>query len=205
MPEGNQSEESKRLFIGTMLSAEQAGLLSAFFQRNEQFTKREDRGLSWTRTEKLHLTWYFLGNTQNTKIPLLISTLEAALRDCPKTSLVYEHIDFFPSRDNARLLALLPTTIPHSVYSIAAAIRKGLMSIGFFDNKNFRPHITMGRFKKREKAAENFSTAELQTRDLLPLEQQLAEVCLIESKLGKTQNDYAIIRHFPLSKRQDFD
>lgn len=197
MPEDKLLPSNKRLFLGSMLSKEKAEAVSVFFQNNQKFAADT---ISWSRTDKLHMTWFFLGNTQMETIPYLVSSLESALVQCTKTSITYTYIDLFPSSSNPRLLALLPESVPLLVHKTARAIKDSLHPLGFADPKNFHPHMTIGRLKNQEMAKKIFSSQNLYLDNLLPMEQQLAEVCLIESKAGnKSSNNYEILHSFVLS------
>jgi 2'-5' RNA ligase len=101
---------------------------------------------SWARPESIHLTFAFLGDTPETRI----GTLAAALEGCASARAIEvraEGVGFFPGARRARV-AWIGIEPSEPVRALAAQVRAALAAAGArFDEKPFKPHLTLARLK----------------------------------------------------------
>lgn len=128
-----------------------------------------------TARENLHLTLVFLGNLtaqelDNTVIPRVTAVVEQA----SPGRIYFRQVAGFPSREKPRHLVLEGHGSP-SAETLQGALARALEDIlGNRERKQWRPHITLGRF--REPPADALTPTPWQAE--LPV----GEVCLYESQ-----------------------
>lgn len=101
---------------------------------------------SWPRPESLHLTFAFLGETA----PESVAAISSALDACAGSSAIEVRavgIGVFPNERRPRV-AWVGIEPAEPIVELASRIRAGLSSAGAaFDEKPFRPHLTLARIK----------------------------------------------------------
>lgn len=190
---------TRRLFIGTFLTeAQQASL-------NCNLTGRLNRDLKVraVRTDKLHLTWLFLGDMSSEQEYEVTEGLKNCLADQRTFALTYTRFQLFPSSRNPRLIALTPEEESIAAAKLHHRIHETLSS---FCRKNerstFRPHITVMRFANNTRGKfqlpESFSP-----EGLLPMIHLIDNVSLIHSDMTAGKDNYNVIARFLLHPDQE--
>jgi RNA 2',3'-cyclic 3'-phosphodiesterase len=183
-----------RLFIAAALPADiVAGLDRAV---------REARSLmpvaSWTRPEAQHLTMAFLGD-QESDVPDAIagqlgpdlaaeSSVEARLSGC----------GFFPDERRPRV-AWMGIEPDEPLVRIAEVVRRALAKQKIaFDEKPFRPHLTLARVKDRWRAEDvRLLESALSTYRSEPF--PISEIVLYSSELSPKGARHTALRRFALA------
>lgn len=132
-----------RLFFALPLPDELKTRLAAFQQRSKGL------GLpaSWPDPQGLHLTLAFLGEQDETCVPLLLEVARRAVASHEAFTLRTSTLGGFPSDRRARILWLGVEQEPR-LDVLCARLRQGLREVGqAFDEKPFRAHLTLARFK----------------------------------------------------------
>lgn len=191
----------KRLFVGTLLTHEQADLLSRLRQELEpQLEKWWHCKLRWVKPEKLHTTWLFLGSTDEEAEKAVHQKLEELTPKFSSTELSYDCLKLFPHKSHPVALVLLPSEIPEGVHKISDELRK---EIGKYCEKKegrpFRPHLTLLRFPKDLKQKLLWETEELNLSSYLPMTQKFTKLSLIESHLGQSKDGYEVLAEYNLN------
>lgn len=164
-------------------------------QRRLQQTGADIR---WVRPENIHLTLAFIAKLPENQIEPLIVALDAASKE-KAFELSIIGTGTFGSLPNPRVLwaGIAPNLPLERVQQITA---ESLRAAGVeFDEKQFSPHLTLGRFR---------SSSNLQSlRQQLEKEQQVAlgftkvhELQLIQSKLTPEGARYSVLHRFPLGR-----
>jgi len=180
-----------RLFIGSFLDLPEAERISSIARGG---APPDSPGLRLLPTEKLHVTWLFLGMVKGESIPQISDKLiEVRTKLKEKiagivTEITYDHLELWPSADKARVAVLCPSKTLPEVSTIAAEIRASLA--GFqesIDNyPQFKPHLTLYRISQTG----NQSAIELlpHFENLSPVKQSINidNIRLIESDGGYT-------------------
>ena len=191
---------SKRLFVGTLLTHEQADLLSRLRDELEpQLSKWWHCKLRWVKPEKLHTTWLFMGNCDKHAEKNAANKLQELVKELHSTELHFDSLKVFPKSSHPVALVLLPTTIPEGVHQIFSAIKKELgQYCEKLEERTFSPHLTLLRFPKdlREKLA---CKDELDLSAYLPMTQKFNNLSLIESHLGQAKDGYEVLADYSLS------
>lgn len=138
--------------------------------------------VSWTRSENIHLTLRFLGEVDKR----LITEIEKV---CVETTIGFQPftlnlngVGVFPhSRQPRTLWAGLAGEIEKTV-EMRKRLDEKLALIGFErEEKEFRPHLTIGRLKSNRKSRELIAAAALY--DLPSLSFEASEIVVMKSEL----------------------
>ncbi len=148
--------------------------------------------VGWERTEKLHITMKFLGNTDSGTFSALetgVSEIAAKHEALPLRLL---RTGLFPRESRPRVLWIGledPSQAISPLYNELESLCEGL---GYpKETKAFRPHITIGRVREPDTARE-LAAVHLKTK-IEPVEFEVAEIVIYESKLQTTGSIYSVI------------
>ena len=106
-----------------------------------------DRGVRPVRTDQLHLTLRFLGDTEEGKVEDLKDLMAAAVEGVEPFRLTFEGVGAFPNARRARVvwIGLLGA---EPLVQIARRLEEGVVDMGWRPEKrSFRPHATVARVK----------------------------------------------------------
>jgi 2'-5' RNA ligase len=149
----------------------------------------------WERPEKLHLTLKFLGEIEQSRVPLLSAAAERAALSLQPFALSVEGAGAFPPRGPARVLWLGLKDATGALALLQQRLEDECGVEGFpREARPFNPHITIARLRRptgaRSLAAlheeKGFARAEFSVRELV----------LIRSELGRGGSRYTeLSRH----------
>lgn len=151
-------------------------------------------GARWQSEAQLHLTLLFLGNVPKETVPDIV----LALRDLSlqQFHLHVRGLGCFGQPETPRnLWAGVAPEAP--LTALHATLKERLSHLGFlFEERPFRPHITLARFKKQQGSV----------RSLLAKHGQadfgavtIRDFVLLQSTHGARGSDYTEVERFPLA------
>ncbi len=104
--------------------------------------------LRWVVPQKQHLTLRYLGESTSEQLEELIRLLEVQLTGTTVFDSMTGCFDFFPDASRPRVLAL-DMHSGQELKKLARMCESIAVDCGFKrEGRNFRPHVTLGRFKK---------------------------------------------------------
>ena len=177
-----------RTFIAIELSLEVQNLIASL----QQQLQANVNSVKWITPRNIHLTLKFLGNTDITN--KIQDKLNQITKNYPVMELETDGLGVFPSLKYPQIL-WLGLKENQQLIQLAGAIEKSLMDLGFpTENKTFKAHVTLGRFKSRP--------------DLLPLTkirpkaltQTVHDITLFQSTLTSNGPIYQILSRHTLAK-----
>lgn len=134
------------------------------------------RHIRWEPEEKLHLTLRFLGRTRREEIPAIRAALAETCATFPAFAVQTTGVKALARRRYPETLAVM-TDEPDGLFNLKSEIDRTLEGVGFDpESRDFLPHITIGRARKRMRPPE-FPQFELDFT--------ANRVCLMESKLRR--------------------
>jgi 2'-5' RNA ligase len=149
------------------------------------------------RPEGIHLTLRFLGDTSPAQVETLRPRLAAAAAECPPAQARVAGIGTFPERGSPRVL-WLGLDVPPPILDLQRACERAAREAGFEkEERPFRAHLTLGRW--RERAAR----PELPPADLGMT--QLDTLVLFRSDLQPGGAVYTPLARFPLGRPVESD
>jgi 2'-5' RNA ligase len=136
--------------------------------------------LSWkpVEFENMHLTLKFLGEVEETRSGEILSALRSTCSRFSRFEISVRGIGAFPSPSHARVLWAGVSGGADKVVSLSRAIDSELAKLGFPKERDFVPHVTIGRVKfvsgRKELMelmeglrGEEFGRSEVQSVDLM--------------------------------------
>ena len=182
-----------RLFIGVRIPDEIKERLSDI-SRKLKSKVREARIVS---PENLHITLKFIGETAEGKIPKLTEIITKSLENNAPFTAKVEGAGVFPDERNARVFWIGVNT-QGNLKKLSAAIETALAREGISkEEKRFKEHITIARFKSPPKNAFLKELLEKHEEEVFG-EMDVKEVELIKSDLGRSGSSYTTVFKIPL-------
>lgn len=118
-----------------------------------------DADVSWTKISGIHITLKFLGDIEEGSIDKIASVILDAAKGQSSFEIKIKGSGSFPSLKNPRVIWLGVMDEAGRLSSIQQALDSGLKALGFEpDEREFRPHLTLGRVKGA-KGKERLSSA----------------------------------------------
>jgi RNA 2',3'-cyclic 3'-phosphodiesterase len=182
-----QPQPTSRLFTAIPLSHEVREHVSSIAQE----LSREVGEVRWVPPENLHVTLRFLGDFTDAKVPDLVAWMRKAAAHLP-FGLDIGGVGGFPSQGSAKVIwvgAIDETGAAGRVYDI---IDKGAAKCGCGrENRKYKPHITVGRSRRRPVRIERETVDRFAGR---ALRLDVNDIVLYKSVLKSTGAEYTEIQ-----------
>lgn len=152
--------------------------------------RRAGADISWTRPENIHLTLKFLGEIDK-KILGEIEQLCRACADRHEPFGLHLHgTGFFPNPRHPRVLWAGLAGAVEAVEQLQEEIDAAMEALGFErEEKDFRPHLTLGRIRSNKNIRELQAIAE--SYSLPELSFEVGEVVIMKSDLHPQGASYS--------------
>ncbi len=149
-------------------------------------------GVRWEKAEKIHITLKFVGSVKNkTKDDILRKVRNIAKNTQPIT-LCFSHIDAFPDFRRPRVLVLRLSN-SKDLHDLFTLIEDDLFDMEIEkEERNFIPHITIGRIKKGLGIKEK--TLKIDKKEFL-----IDHIAVVKSELKKEGSEYINLGVYKLS------
>jgi 2'-5' RNA ligase len=149
----------------------------------------------WTRPEGIHLTLKFLGEI-SIQQEAQVKTALAQLERFEKFPVRAQGFGFFPDARRPRVF-WAGLDAPPDLARLAAQVESAMAPIGFPpENRAFRPHLTLARFKVPRPQPKLEALVAMQDNPLLG-EFEVSEFFLWESRLLPGGAEYHKVARFP--------
>ncbi len=144
-----------------------------------------DGAVRWTREENYHLTLHFLGDTPQGIVPSIQHAMRSIAGACPQgPELRLSSADAFPNARRPQTLVIALDDAGGRITDLAARLRDALESHGDHE-KPFRPHITIGRVRRRATSDERRAiSSALVGERVQPVSFRPRELVLLRSELS---------------------
>ena len=194
---------TRRLFIAVDLSISVVERLILFqdeLQNKLRGAFGDDLSVRWTDAENIHLTLKFLGDTSDALVSMLESSIASLAEPLFPFEVECRGFGAFPSPDRPRILwAGLDAKSAEVLGLLQQALERDLQEIGIAaDEREFLPHITLGRLKSR--AAPDLGEVFGRYDDLSFGKSYIKDLVLYESQLRHDGPRYHVIERFPLGQ-----
>jgi 2'-5' RNA ligase len=137
-----------RLFIAVPLPQSLLTRLGDVQHRLE--AKVPHRSVRWVRSEGIHLTLKFLGDTPRDRIATIQDALTVVARNAPACEVIVEGLGCFPSPHRPRVLWVGVREPTGRLKVLWKAVEEAMMAIGYEPERHgFSPHLTLGRVQRR--------------------------------------------------------
>ena len=155
--------------------------------------------LKWVKTENLHLTLRFLGETNTDSIPAIVKAIGCSVKDETEFVTSIQNVGVFGSRYQPKVL-WFGFKNDEQIKTLEDTINKGLESVGILkDRQNFVPHLTIARIKQL-KDKDLFFEIVSEYKNEYVQDLKVKEIILFESILDSRGAISNLIDRFPLKK-----
>ncbi len=179
-----------RTFIAIEIPAEIKSALSAL----QTELRRAGADVNWTRPESIHLTLKFLGEVDERSIGKIENAIISAAAEFQAFTLRLDVTGVFPNSRQPRVLWAGLSGEVETAGELHRRLDEELAPVGFKrEEKEFRPHLTVGRLKSNRKSRELIALAD--SHPLPALSFEVSEIVLMRSELHP-----AGARYTPLAK-----
>ena len=186
----------KRLFLAIPIKTTDNGFTALLDGLKRQLS--HEKRINWVKSQHIHLTLKFIGDTPDNDIPKIIDAVGYMLKKHKKFSLDFNQTGIFGSRYAPRVLWLGMQNTPQELYDLEEDTLNVFDQLGYLrDRQNFVPHITLGRIKDLcEKQYFQKIVTGIEQKSYI--KQDVDEIILFQSILRSEGAIYRELRKFSL-------
>ena len=175
-----------------------SGIQAELKNKISEISKDSLRAIKWTDKENFHLTLFFIGEVNESRLKEIDNNLSKLEGELSLNEIEFDLKSFnaFPKLRYPRVLMLELHNEDKKVFELSGKINESLKSTGFESDKKFRPHITLGRVKREQK----INLTGLDNFIKMDLKFSVKEFYLMESKLKSSGSKYSVLKKYRLSK-----
>ena len=145
--------------------------------------------ISWQKNSDHHLTLNFVGSMEPEQIEEMYQGL-TEINFVSHLQIQITNVNFFPNEDSQLLVAIVKPT--NQILKIFERIDEIVTRIGFGSSlKAYRPHITLGRFKDKDRpqySFEDFSEIQISSR--------VSKLDVYESEFDQGKTNFQLLKSF---------
>ena len=160
--------------------------------------KKSGADVNWVKTDRMHLTLKFLGDTEENRLPTLIEALNRIAQGHPCFAFSLDGVGAFPKMEHPRILWIGIQEGREALVSWAQKIEEGCGELGFpAEERPFSAHLTVGRIRSAKNLpdlVEKLQTAQFRSSHPIPIDR----VILFQSVLGPHGPTYIPLAQIPL-------
>ena len=151
----------------------------------------KEANIAWQKNDHHHLTVYFVGEMEPEQIYEMNENLSAINLKNFSKSITLTSICFFPN-ENSQVLSALVKPNSH-LQALYEKVEKIVVNIGLGSNlKEYRPHITLGRFRAKERSQYEFKIFEEHVKG------KVKQLDVFESEFSKGKTEYTLLKTFEI-------
>ena len=112
----------------------------ALVQRLQRNLEHERRNINWCKTNQIHLTLKFVGDTPDEDIPKIIEACQQVAKKHQPFTMDFNRTGIFGSNHSPRVLWLGMKDEPQALYELEADVLNAFDDLGYLrDRQNFVP------------------------------------------------------------------
>ena len=135
--------------LRTFLAIDLPSVLHSAIGQNLRTVKRELPGLSWSKTENLHVNLKFFGETTESQVDQIRHAVEPAISHVSPFKLELKGLGVFPDHQSPRVLWIGLGGALDGLSELAECVGQAVVPLGVpQEDRLFRPHLTVARVKK---------------------------------------------------------
>jgi 2'-5' RNA ligase len=162
--------------------------------------RRSSLDVRWVRPEGIHLTVVFMGNVKTEDLDSIGNEVGRVCSDFSPFQISLKGIGCFPNSRNPRVIWLGLVGDVDRMSRFRDRLQKQLSAFGVQEEKrSFKPHLTLGRFKKALRDEKSLGRLLEKHKDLSSPECTVHELVLFKSELNPGGAVYTKMLSWPLS------
>lgn len=191
--------KKNRLFIALELPSEIKKIINSAISSLRKY----GLDIKWVPVDNHHLTLVFLGDIPSNQVPLLIDIIDKTVRTNAEISVkLANKLDYFGQISNLKVLWIGFSKGQDELILLYKSITKRLSDNSFtFDNKDYLPHVTLGRFKSPKNINKLFKKIELDEYTCRQI--KLNKLILFKSDLSASRPLYTKLYEAKLKSLKD--
>ena len=164
------------------------------------------RSIRWVRSNGVHLTLKFLGDTPRDEIATIREALTVVARYAPRCTLTAEGLGCFPSPGRPRVVWVGVSDATGCLKGLFKAVEEAMTSLGYPPERHgFTPHLTLARVRRGASRSDQSQISEAITGtrvgELTTFTAERFE--LIQSELKPSGAEYMTLHAFELLGGRD--
>ncbi len=161
--------------------------------------RKSSLDVRWVRPEFIHLTVVFMGDVQSEQIPAMRESLNAVCSDYEPFRISLKPMGCFPNSRSPRVIWLGLDGDMERMSRFRVDLQHALSPFGIKEEeRTFRPHLTLGRFKKPGKKTTEMEQLLAKYGDLSSPACTVGELVLFRSDLKPGGAVYTKMVSWPL-------
>jgi len=189
------ADAKRRAFVAIDLAAEVREALGREREALEALPWAKD--VRWVAGPNQHLTLRFLGDVERSFCTDLLRELEPRVCEIASFTFTAQGLTAFPSARRPRVIAA-EVDAEKPLAELARAVEDAVVAAGGApEARRFRPHITLGRFRKPPRGPLDLSAWCVEC----PESMEVREVMLFRSELGPKGANYSALGRIALGAR----
>jgi 2'-5' RNA ligase len=162
--------------------------------------RRSPLNVRWVRVDNIHLTVIFMGTINMGDVVNIGTEVEAVCSRYSSFDVSLKEMGVFPNKRNPRVIWLGLDGDLERMSHFRDSLQKQLGPFGIKEEKRrFRPHLTLGRFRKPQKGKSHLNEFIMRYGDLISPVCPLNELTLFQSTLSPKGSEYTKLGAWPLS------
>jgi len=162
------------------------------------------RSVAWIVPENLHITLKFLGPIELTQRALVATAVARLAAGVAPFDITLRGLGAFPSLTRPRVIWGGIDDGAHTLISVADAVERALLPLGFSAEERFVPHVTLGRVRQpRPDPVLTEALALASTRNFGRV--HVDRIALMRSALSPKGARYDELATWALSRSSDID
>jgi RNA 2',3'-cyclic 3'-phosphodiesterase len=164
--------------------------------------KRSGAEVKWVSIENIHITMQFLGETEETLIPMIKESLKKILSPYTPFYIKIAKVGCFPEGKRPRII-WIGVEDAQPLKNIHAEITNEMMKYGFRkEERDFTPHITIGRVKSQRNLGEMHRRL-TEMKDTCFSDFEVFSLTLMKSTLKPSGAVYNSLAEIPFGRRSN--
>ncbi|MBW2065997.1 MAG: RNA 2',3'-cyclic phosphodiesterase [Deltaproteobacteria bacterium] len=186
-----------RSFLAFELPPEIKGVL----EKVSSEVRRFDLDVKWVKVENVHLTVIFMGNIAQERIPEMDPQIREICERYDAFEISVRGVGFFPDARRPRVMWLGLEGDMERLSKFRDDLQRPLARFGIREEKRpFRPHLTLGRFRKSGGPKPRIQELVRKYADLKSPRCSVGELVLLKSDLKPSGAEYTKLSSWPLGR-----
>jgi len=188
--------------IRSFLAFELPPEIKSIVSHASQDMRRSHLDVRWVKVSNIHLTIVFMGNVHPENLKGIGENVERVCHRYGPFDIFLKGAGVFGGRRNPRVLWIGLEGALERMSHFKGALHKHLSPFGIkVEKRSFRPHLTLGRFRKGAGPGPPFDELLSKYKDLSSPVCSLGQLVMFRSDLKPGGAEYTILKAWPLEGR----
>ncbi|HZY09954.1 MAG TPA: RNA 2',3'-cyclic phosphodiesterase [Bacteroidota bacterium] len=161
--------------------------------------KKSNAHVRWEPESKFHATLSFLGNIQEQLLPKIIEKIQETLMPFSIFDIIYQNLGAFPNNRTPHVIWIGCHNPDGKLQQMKETLDGQLEQFGVqAENRQFRPHITLGRVKSPKGRKDLIQ--KLESLTFQPMAATITDIAIMKSILKPEGSEYSILKTISLQE-----